>query len=334
VRCTSGYPYFIQSLKPFLSSADIGSGARWNEALAKELEDATWGIVCVTPFNFGKVWLNFEAGALSKKFDRTRLVPLLFRVDRSELGGPLAQFQSVLCTKDDFLNLLYSINNSLGKDQVEHSILSATFEQWWPRLQDALDAIPRAATCETRTAYRWLCTTADLEDLANGTLAATKRIWVVSRGTQRLTGIFKQAILQNLQNGVTYRYFAPSGISDDERNELHQLESQSNGKFEPKFFEGDEFERSVATDYVIVNPEINEITERGVRRRMFFRAPIQATGMDYWIDVEESATVRFVERFHALWKGQPDSSREVAIEFGTPPQPLLLAGDQAKAQTA
>ena len=40
-------PSVIQSLTPYVSSEDIDKGARWSTDIAKELEDSSFGILCV-----------------------------------------------------------------------------------------------------------------------------------------------------------------------------------------------------------------------------------------------------------------------------------------------
>ena len=44
-------PYVINSIEPYVSSDDIDKGARWSVDIAKELEDSTFGILCVTKDN-------------------------------------------------------------------------------------------------------------------------------------------------------------------------------------------------------------------------------------------------------------------------------------------
>jgi hypothetical protein len=63
-------PSVIQSIVPYVSSEDIDKGARWSSDIAQELEDSTFGILCVTKENLTAPWLNFEAGALSKTMDK------------------------------------------------------------------------------------------------------------------------------------------------------------------------------------------------------------------------------------------------------------------------
>ena len=53
-------PSVIQSLVPYVSSEDIDKGARWSTDIATELEDSTFGILCVTKENLNAPWLCFE----------------------------------------------------------------------------------------------------------------------------------------------------------------------------------------------------------------------------------------------------------------------------------
>ena len=76
-------PSVIQSLEPYVSSEDIDKGARWSSDIAKELEDSTFGILCVTKDNLHAPWLSFEAGALSKTMDKSFVTPFLFDIKRS-----------------------------------------------------------------------------------------------------------------------------------------------------------------------------------------------------------------------------------------------------------
>ena len=99
-------PSVIQSLEPYVSSEDIDKGARWSSDIAKELEDSTFGILCVTKDNLHAPWLSFEAGALSKTMDKSFVTPFLFDIKRSEVNGPILQFQSTVFEKEDIKNIL------------------------------------------------------------------------------------------------------------------------------------------------------------------------------------------------------------------------------------
>ena len=133
-------PYVIQSIQPYVSSEDIDKGTRWSIDIAKELEDSSFGILCVTPQNLEAPWINFEAGALSKAFNTSNVSPFLFGLKPSDLKkSPLLQFQSTLYDKKDFVKLILSINNALGNDKLDEVKLKTTFDVWWDNLKAKLD---------------------------------------------------------------------------------------------------------------------------------------------------------------------------------------------------
>lgn len=132
-------PSVIQSLEPYVSSEDIDKGARWSTDIAKELEKSSYGILCITRENMEAPWLNFEAGALSKSIDKSRVSPFLFGIKRSDVKpGPLLQFQSTVAERDDVLKLLQSLNGAHEPPLLELSRLETVFDVWWPRLESKL----------------------------------------------------------------------------------------------------------------------------------------------------------------------------------------------------
>lgn len=144
-------PFVIQSIQPYVSSEDIDKGTRWSIDIAKELEDSSFGILCVTPQNLEAPWINFEAGALSKAFNNSNVSPFLFGLKPSELKkSPLLQFQSTLYEKKDFVKLILSINNALGSDKLDENKLKRTFEVWWDNLKEKLDSyLPESTNATT-----------------------------------------------------------------------------------------------------------------------------------------------------------------------------------------
>ncbi|MET8048768.1 TIR domain-containing protein [Streptosporangium sp. NPDC005286] len=133
-------PSVIQAVIPYVSSEDIDKGARWSADISKELSESNFGILCVTSQNIKAPWLNFEAGALSKSFEKSNVSPFLFRIERSDVTGPLLQFQSTIYERNDVLKLVRSIN-----DECEVSLdlkrLEQIFDVWWPKLEEALDEL-------------------------------------------------------------------------------------------------------------------------------------------------------------------------------------------------
>jgi len=138
-------PSVIQALDPYVSSDDIDKGARWSTDIAKELEASSFGIVCVTPENLEAPWLHFEAGALSKTVDRARVCPFLFGVKRSEVQGPLLQFQSAVYEQEDVKKMMFSLNSACGQAALDEGRLGEILEMWWPRLKGRLDDLQSAA---------------------------------------------------------------------------------------------------------------------------------------------------------------------------------------------
>jgi len=135
-------PSVIQTIEPYVSSEDIDKGARWGTDIAGELEKSYYGILCVTAANIDAPWMNFEAGALSKAIDSSRVSPFLFRLKRSDITtGPLLQFQSTLDTKDEVYKLLQSINKQQKEAMLDEGRLLHIFEVWWPECEKRLGAI-------------------------------------------------------------------------------------------------------------------------------------------------------------------------------------------------
>lgn len=134
-------PSVIQSVVPYVSSEDIDKGARWSTDIAKELEDSTFGILCVTKDNLNAPWLSFEAGALSKTMDKSFVSPFLFDIKRAEVNGPILQFQSTIFEKEDIKKLLSTINKACGEEGISESMLDKAFEVWYPTLEKVLNEL-------------------------------------------------------------------------------------------------------------------------------------------------------------------------------------------------
>jgi hypothetical protein len=136
-------PSVIQSIIPYVSSEDIDKGARWSSDIAKELEDSTFGILCVTRDNIDASWLNFEAGALSKTIDKSLVIPFLFDIKRSEVNGPILQFQSTTFEKEDIKKLVFSLNKACEQEQLSDERLEKAFSVWYSSLEDELNKIKK-----------------------------------------------------------------------------------------------------------------------------------------------------------------------------------------------
>lgn len=134
-------PAVLQTVKPYFTPDDIEKGARWNSEIAQELESSKLGIICVTRENLQSSWVMFEAGALSKKLDKSYVCPMLFGIENTDVKGPLVQFQSTQFSKTDTKKLIKTINELLGDLKLEGSVLDAVFEMWWPKLELQINEI-------------------------------------------------------------------------------------------------------------------------------------------------------------------------------------------------
>lgn len=134
-------PYVINAIEPYVSSEDIDKGARWSTDIAKELEDSTFGILCVTRDNLNAPWLSFEAGALSKTVEKSFVTPFLFDIKRSEVQGPILQFQSTIIEKDDIKRLLKTLNKACGEASIPDERLDKSFDVWYPTLETGLNQL-------------------------------------------------------------------------------------------------------------------------------------------------------------------------------------------------
>lgn len=134
-------PYIINSVQPYVSAEDIDKGARWSMDIAHELEDSSFGIVCVTKDNLFAPWLSFEAGALSKTVDKSYVTPFLYNIKRSEVSGPILQFQSTIYEKNDILRMMKTINRACLDHGISESRLEISFEVWYPKLEEKLNAL-------------------------------------------------------------------------------------------------------------------------------------------------------------------------------------------------
>lgn len=137
-------PSVIQSIEPYVSSEDIDKGARWSTDIASELADSSYGILCVTKENLHAPWLTFEAGALSKTMDKSYVSPFLFDIKRSEVNGPILQFQSTVFEKEDVKKLLASLNKADSGEQLTTERLEKALDVWYPDLENRLNELIHA----------------------------------------------------------------------------------------------------------------------------------------------------------------------------------------------
>ncbi|MEK7438013.1 MAG: toll/interleukin-1 receptor domain-containing protein [Pseudomonadota bacterium] len=143
-------PLVLHNVEPWLSEADIEAGDRWAEAVAKELSDSNFGIICVTRENVGSPWVLFEAGALAKSMQGSKVIPLLLDLDFRDITGPLAQFQAKKLEKTGINEVVNSINQT-ASHAVPESRAKQLFDALWPEFEKKVASIPKQPTAAKHT---------------------------------------------------------------------------------------------------------------------------------------------------------------------------------------
>lgn len=137
-------PLVLHYVEPWLSQADIEAGQRWAEQVAKELEASNFGIISVTRENVDSPWVLFEAGALAKSMQGSRVIPLLLDLEVRDITGPLAQFQAKKVERTGMLDVIQSLNQ-LAPQPVPDDRVTQLFDALWPELEKKVAAIPKAS---------------------------------------------------------------------------------------------------------------------------------------------------------------------------------------------
>jgi hypothetical protein len=144
-------PEVIQQVQPWISSADIDKGQRWANEVSSKLSALDQGLLCLTPENQHEPWLNFEAGALAKAVDESRVRPVLLDLKPANLTGPIAQFQAAVASdRDDMWRVVHSLNQA-SQTPLESHRLERAFERLWRDFSEKVEEI-RSASAETTTA--------------------------------------------------------------------------------------------------------------------------------------------------------------------------------------
>jgi hypothetical protein len=136
-------PTAIQYLEPWMSDTDIHAGDRWADKMATELKESNVGIVCVTGENLTSEWLHFEAGALSKLMQNTRVITVLLDLDVQAVSGPLTLFQMKKLDKGGVLDIAISLNK-FAEHKLDEATLNNAVNGMWTSLEQKIKAIPAA----------------------------------------------------------------------------------------------------------------------------------------------------------------------------------------------
>lgn len=144
-------PHLNDAFEPWMSAEDIWAGEVWHQSVQESLAQSQFGIVCVTGQSRESPWLLFEAGALARGHNRSKIVPYLVGIDDELLvGSPLSYFQTKTATRDGTFELVEALNAVLpAAQQRPPERLRTVFDNMWPALHKRIGR--HAETIDTQS---------------------------------------------------------------------------------------------------------------------------------------------------------------------------------------
>jgi hypothetical protein len=146
-RVTAERAYeFLRRLFPtfkfFISSENISSGQRWFDVVSEKLNKCTIGIIVVTEENLSRPWIHYEAGALAKLVEKSRVMPLLCGVSPAAIADtPLSAFQASELSKSGMRRVADSIREHTEYGQSDGDF-AEHFDMLWERHGEKLCILP------------------------------------------------------------------------------------------------------------------------------------------------------------------------------------------------
>ncbi|WP_082078527.1 toll/interleukin-1 receptor domain-containing protein [Bradyrhizobium sp. LTSP849] len=144
-------PSTLQHVKPYFTPNDIDKGAKWASEIFKELSASAVCVIVLTRENLSSSWIMFEAGAISSTIENSRVCPIIFNIEPTDLQGPLAQFQVTRFVKADIRKLFNTINLLAAENKLDDAVADTVFEKWWPDLESSIRNILEGHTAKKDT---------------------------------------------------------------------------------------------------------------------------------------------------------------------------------------
>jgi len=127
----------LPGLRTFVSP-ELPKGRTWFEALARELQGARIGFMCLAPPRGASAWQLVEAGAIWKAARRGGLFPITFALPAADVPEPLRSFQLTRFERDDFRRLGRDVAALLAPGDPAAAAEEQAFEAAWPALEAAV----------------------------------------------------------------------------------------------------------------------------------------------------------------------------------------------------
>ena len=199
----------IQNTEPWMSARD-GEGA-WDPQINTELDNAGYGIVCVTKENWNSPWLNYELGRLSND-NGARVQPYLLDLEADTLRGPLAQLTAVRADRYGTESLVRKIAARAfpGEAHERHRVLiSQLAAERWLELEATIGEI-RALPRYRRVSEKELKASEERSILTkayNHSLDAEVGFYQRDTNTFEVRDVYlMDTVLANVKKGREYKY--------------------------------------------------------------------------------------------------------------------------------
>jgi hypothetical protein len=207
------FPSVIQVVKPYYSPDDITKGTRWGSEISKELDESRIGIICLTKDNLNSPWIMFEAGALSKNIDKSKVCPILFGIEPTDIQGPLVQFQAAKFSKDEMKKVAKMINIELGEHALTSEVFENVYEMWWPKLNEKIeDEISKASKSVNKDVR-------EERDILEEILSLTRNISLSREKMIERDGFIEPDVIQDM---IYSWSLIVQGLAKDDKDEIYE----------------------------------------------------------------------------------------------------------------
>ncbi len=134
-------PQIINHVTPWFSPESIESGSTWDAIIQNALQ-TDFGIVILTEENKEKPWIHFEAGALSKGLETSRVCTFLVDLGTNDLlHNPLTKFNHTENNYESICKLINTINNNLGDKKLNETMLEKSFKRIHPEMETRIKVV-------------------------------------------------------------------------------------------------------------------------------------------------------------------------------------------------
>lgn len=134
-----------------MSKIDIEAGTKPLVSISEKLEESGIGLIVLTAENHQKPWINFEAGAISNRFDKekSRVIPILVDIeDPYAVTGPISQYQFSILRKKGGLDEagISSVVSSIAQVcSADPDVVQQRFRWSWEELKQDLESAKERA---------------------------------------------------------------------------------------------------------------------------------------------------------------------------------------------